>query len=76
MRRTPQLEKLIETFNLKDIPYLDKVLGPISKLQKIQEQSERLSRMVGIKVLKSMFEAGLEVCEGMISKIEEEGEGE
>ncbi len=73
---TPQLEKLIETFNLKDIPYLDKVLGPISKLQKIQEQSERLSRMVGIKVLKSMFEAGLEVCEGMISKIEEEGEGE
>lgn len=73
---TPQLEKLIEIFNLKDIPYLDKVLGPISKLQKIQQQSGRLSRMFGFRVLKSMFEAGLEVCEEMISKIEDEGEGE
>ena len=74
---TPQLEKLIGTFNLKDIPYLDKVLGPIAKLQKIQKQSGRLSRMFGFKVLKRMFEAGLEVCEEMISKVDEdEGEGE
>lgn len=72
---TPQLEELIERFNLKDIPYIDKIFGPISKLQKTQMQSRRLSRMFGFNVLKSMFKAGLEVCEEMISKIEEEGEG-